>query len=315
MKQPNRNTGARTPDWRDQLKAYKNEMRENMTQQERQAEARERAEKQKRKQEFNKRRSFLYEFLAGYKQNSGIYINNFFRQRDYETYCKDKFHGFDFDISGINPCFFDNPAFSWEMVGYLRKLEERKIAYFPITVEYIKHLICFSECMDLLEPIEYDTVLYRGCSTIERNGVNGIVSTTTDFKIAEQFSRGTIITLHVPKGTKCINTKAIRPYEQQKKDKENELLLPPCEYKIINSEVRNRARTEPNNHTGKTTHLEIEVKPLDLLEEFLKIMKNAPEEYRQNVAKYQQGAYKEAIHYLQSYINSRQKHREDENEA
>ena len=54
MKQQNRNTGAKTPDWRDQLKAYKNEMRENMTPQEKQAEARERAEKQKRKQELKR---------------------------------------------------------------------------------------------------------------------------------------------------------------------------------------------------------------------------------------------------------------------
>ena len=44
-------------------------------------------------------------------------------------------------------------------------------------------------------------------------------------------------------------------------------------------------------------------------------MKNAPEEYRQNVAKYQQGAYEEARDYLESYINARQKHTEDENEA
>ena len=49
-----------------------------------------------------------------------------------------------------------------------------------------KTLDKFAEVLELSEPLEYDTVFYRGCSTIERNGVNGVVSVTSDFKIAEQ---------------------------------------------------------------------------------------------------------------------------------
>ena len=60
--------------------------------------------------------------------------------------------------------------------------------------------------------------------------VNGIVSTTSDYKIAEQFSRGTILKIHVPKGTKYIDVASIRPENSQYKRKrielEKEFLLP-----------------------------------------------------------------------------------------
>ncbi len=296
-------------DWKAQLANVKSDMVSNMSREEKIQYNKEEQDRKKRKND--RKRAYLnvqkdlYEFLAGYKHNSGIFINNFFRNRDYETYCQDKFHIFDFDVSGIFPVnLFDDISFSISIVRYLRKLEEMQIAYHPITPSFILHLNAVSEAFDFLDPLEEDTILYRGCTTIERNGVYGIVSTTTNKDIAEQFSRGTMLTIHAPKGTKCINVKKIRPKEQRKKDYENEILLPPCDYKILNVRESKKGR-EPNNHTGVTKHMEIEITQLDLLSEFLKRMQNPPEEYLP-ISMAQEDDYEKALFVLKSCLLKRE---------
>lgn len=302
-------------DWKTKLAQVSQQMKDNMTEKEKiEYQKEERKQKKKeaiRKQnryEINKRKGALYEFLAGYKQNSGIFINNFFRKRDYQTYCEDKFHSFDFDFHGnVLPNVFDDFSFSMHMVRYLKKLEESHLAYFPISKNYISRLINFNEVLELSDPLEEDTVFYRGCSTIVRNGVNGVVSVTSDRKIAEQFSRGTILTIHVPKGTRNININQIRPKEQCNKDFEQEFLLPPCEYEII-SDKQVKSGREPNNMSGKTRLLEISVKPLNLLDEFLKVMDNPPDEYLPILVA-QEGEYDESLSLLKNYMEQNQNHK------
>lgn len=248
----------------------------------------------------------LYFFLASYTQNSGIFINNFFRKRSFSLYEEDKFHDFDFDVCGIPSNVFDDPAFSMNMVVYFRKLEKLKVAYFPIDVEIIRELKVFSDALDYAPRIEVPTILYRGCSTIERNGVNGIVSTTTNYDIAKQFSRGTLLEIHVPEGTKCLDVKSIRPKSQRQQDKENEILLPPCDYTVVSEKVVKKQR-EPNNRHSTTTILEITVQPLNLLEEFFKVMENPIQEYRDKVMFVQKDDYEQALILLKDYIRNSQK--------
>ena len=190
------------------------------------------------------------------------------------------------------------------MVRYLGTLEENGIAFFPINVSTIKKLKVFSDALDYAPRIEFPTTLYRGCSTIDRNGVNGIVSTTTNIEVAKQFSRGTILIIHVPADTKCLDVKSIRPKEQQKKDKENEILLPPCKYEIISKKVVKKQH-EPNNMSGTTTILEINVEPLDLLTEFLKVMESPVQEYIDMVMYAQKDDYEEGMLLLKNYIKNR----------
>lgn len=208
-------------------------------------------------------------------------------------------------MSGIfPPNLFDNPVLTMNMVRYLGGLEERRLAYHPITPNFMRYIINLAEAFDYAPALEEETILYRGCTTLERNGVTGIVSTTTDPKIAEQFSRGTILTIHVPEGTRCINIKTIRPKEQRKKDYENEILLPPCSYEIISEKEVKKGR-EPNNHTGQTKKIEIKVKPLDLLEEFLNVMKNPPEEYEVVHLNQEPYSYEEALMMLEEKVKER----------
>lgn len=291
-------------DWKTQLSAIKADMIENMSEKEKDAYQREQQDKSIRRKKLNQLKPELYEFLSGYKHNSGIFINNFFRRRTFKLYEEDKFHGFEFDVSGIIPNIFDNPVFSLQMVRYLGTLEENGVAFFPINVSTIKKLKVFSDALDYAPRIEFPTTLYRGCSTIDRNGVNGIVSTTTNIEVAKQFSRGTILIIHVPAGTKCLDVKSIRPKEQQKKDKENEILLPPCKYEIISKKVVKKQH-EPNNMSNTTTILEINVEPLDLLTEFLKVMESPVQEYIDMVMYAQKDDYEEGMLLLKNYIKNR----------
>ena len=296
-----------TQDWKSTLAGIRADMIRNLPEEEKKAYQLEQQQAAINRKRLNELKPEIYSFLAGYKQNSGIFVNNFFRKRNFALYEEDKFHGFDFDVSGILPNVFDDFAFSMNMVGYLRKLEELEIAYFPIDVGFIRKLKVFSDALDYAPRIEAPTILYRGCSTIERNGVNGIVSTTTNYDIAKQFSRGTLLEIHVPEGTKCLDVKSIRPKEQRRKDKENEILLPPCDYTVFSEKVVKKQR-EPNNMLSTTTILEINGQPLNLLEEFLKVMESPIQEYRDKVMYAQRDNYEEALMLLKDYIRYSQKH-------
>lgn len=295
-----------TQDWKAKLDSIKSDMMENMPEQEKKAYQKEQQNIVINRQKLNALKPELYAFLAGYKHNSGIFVNNFFRKRNFKLYEEDKFHDFDFDISGIFPNIFDDPSFSTYMVHYLGQLEKNGIAYFPINVGFIRKLKVFSDALDYAPRIECSTTLYRGCTTIERNGVNGIVSTTTSYEIAKQFSRGTLLKIHVPEGTKCLNIKSIRQKDQRRKDKENEILLPPCNYEIISKKVVEK-HNEPNNIHNNTTILEINVKPLDLLTEFLRTMENPVQEYIDKVLYAQKDDYEEALLLLKDFIRHSEK--------
>lgn len=236
---------------------------------------------------------YLRAFLAGYKHNSGIFINNFFRERDYDTYCKDKFHDFSYDFGVFPSNDFGDFEHELGMVRLLRLLEEEKNAYLPIDIGFIDYLVALSQFFEHQDGLAEDTILYRGCSTIERNGVNGIVSTTKDRRIAEQFSRGTILIIHAPKGAKFLEPRILRKPSKMKEDTEDEYILPPCDYEVLNR-YKIEKRDEPNNRQNYTEIIEIKITPLDLLEEFYKVMENPPQEF---VKKYLDSNGEEAMQF------------------
>lgn len=72
-----------TQDWKAKLNSIKLDMVENMSEQEKREYQREQQNKAINRQKLNALKPELYAFLAGYKQNSGIFVNNFFRKRDF----------------------------------------------------------------------------------------------------------------------------------------------------------------------------------------------------------------------------------------
>lgn len=289
-------------DFRKQLGNIRKDIENNMTDEEKRKLKEEKNREYQNRQKFRKSIPGVYEFMAGYKHNSGIFINNFMRNRSFEMYEEDKFGIFDFDISGMLPNVFDNPILSMQMVEYLKTLDENKIAYHPIDVAYVIRLLMLSEALKYGKKTEEDLTLYRGCSTLERNGVNGIVSTTRNKDIALQFSRGSILTIHLPKGSSYIDIKNIRPKEQRKQDKEDEVILPPCDYEILESEVKAKNR-EPNNYHNETNHIILKVKERDFLKDFYERMENMPEEYKKIIYPIQKEEYEEAKIMVKRYID------------
>ena len=108
-----------TQDWKSTLSGIRADMIRNLPEEEKKAYQLEQQQVAINRKRLDKLKPELYSFLAGYKQNSGIFVNNFFRKRSFALYEEDKFHDFDFDVSGILPNVFDDIAFSMNMVEYL----------------------------------------------------------------------------------------------------------------------------------------------------------------------------------------------------
>ncbi len=251
--------------------------------------------------------SFVYDFMAGYKHNSGIYINNLLRGRNFQEYEEAIFHSFTMDFFGTGmPNDFGDFERSFVLVHRLRELSEQKVAYYPFDYELARQIIAIDSIFRELPKTDAPITLYRGCNSIEKNGLNGIVSTTTDIRIARQFSRGTVICAHLPAGFPFIDVNSLRQYHVKGKDKENEVIIPPCEYKITSKQVVEKRNEPNNNYSNNTLLIDVKVvKPLDLLEETLKILKNPPKEYHQNYVVQYPDMHEFAIHYIEEAIRRR----------
>lgn len=232
----------------------------------------------------------VYAFIAAFKHDSAILINNFLRKHTNEQYRKGQFSNFDFTTGGLDFNDWGDPILALEIIHYM---SENESSYWGIDVGYIEMLMHFAEYMSEQPPLTNPMVVYRGCNSLEDDGVSGLVSTSTDKKIAEQFDRGTLLKINLPKGMKIVDVERTRP-QKSKIDIEHEIILPPCEYKIKSDEEMNLRG--PNNHKGKTRVVEIDVQPKDLLREFALAMDNPVKDYLKDYGI--DSEYKKAYMYL-----------------
>lgn len=250
---------------------------------------------------------FVYAFMAGYKQNSGIYVNNLLRGRNFKEYVEAIFDAFTMDFFGTAmPNDFGDLERSFAVIHELDELSRQKIAYYQFDDFMAQQIIALDSLWRALPKTAEPVTVYRGCNSIEKNGLNGIVSTTTDIRIARQFSRGTVICAHLPAGFPFIDINSLRQYHIKGKDKENEVIIPPCAYRITSKKFVEK-RNEPNNiYSNKTLLIDATVTgPLDLLEETLKILKSPPEEYYQHYVATEPDMHAYAIHYIEEAIRRR----------
>ena len=84
------------------------------------------------------------------------------------------------------------------------------------------------------------------------------------------------------------------------------MIIPPCDYRITSKQIVEK-RNEPNNiYSNNTLLIDVKViKPLDLLEETLKVLKNPPEEYYQHYVATEPEMHEYAIHYIEEAIRRR----------
>ena len=220
-----------------------------------------------------KNKEDVYSFLAGFKQDSAFFINNFLRKHTPEQYKKGEFNSFDFVTGGIDD--WGNPKLTYQILAYMSRAKEY-IHYWPIQPGYMQRVMSFATYMSEQPPLNNPMIVYRGCNDLEIDGVNGLVSTSTDKKIAEQFNRGTLLKIHLPKGMKIVRVDKLNP-NKKSQDIEHEVILPPCDYTIKSEKEINLKG--PNNHSGKTKVVEIDVQPRDLLRELSLVMDNPIQDY------------------------------------
>lgn len=241
----------------------------------------------------------LFAFFVDLYFNGQTFINNFLRKTSFEQFMK-----YDRGCSVSNG--IDSPKES------IHKL---------IDIEYIKKLILFDKIMRLSAPLEKDTIFYRGCVSLDYDGVNGLVYMTNDYSLAKACNRGTILTIVVPAGTRVLDA-----HEAMREVFDNPVfLIPPCDYEVIEA-CEKPKDDEPNNPNEKIKHIKLRVKPLDLLEEFLNVMHNPPLEYEcvrryqneknnnelkafeiwgSNSGTFQSKKFEDAVAYLEEYLKSR----------
>ena len=174
-----------------QLESYKQQLIANMSSEELEELYPEKKVKTWQEIEIERRKRKLLTFFKGFLYDSDLKINNFFRKRSLDSVSPNELRSYRMSLisSGI---LIDQDVISWEVSYYL-----------------IDELINLSVCMGLSKPLETDTIFYRGCSDIDSNGVNGVVAVTSDMNIAKKYSKGTILTIVVPKGTRMLDIGSI----------------------------------------------------------------------------------------------------------
>lgn len=253
-------------------------------------------------------KQLVYRFLEGYKQNSGIFVNNFLAGRSFEEYMDTRFGptGLELNVSenlasldttSHAISFFGNAQTLMDVAKKLYEMEQGKIAYFPITLEYIKWLIAFAECVELMPPTQF---LKRESHNPQialmyapDGSINEVSSAYAYFTNPYRKTAKTVISFEQEESIHGLVLNNIRPKKSRKNILgESEIILPPFTYEKI------RNVWDRNEYV-------VSMKQLDLLRAFYEKMQNPPAEYMQVHAS-MKAEYDEAMAYLKTYLDSHQ---------
>lgn len=173
-------------------------------------------------------------------------------------------------LCGYNKDKIRNLLNMWQ--GELKKDNEGFVSsiksYKRIDVGFLDMFKYFSLYMSESTPLVQPLTVWRGCDTLEDKAVSGLFPTSTKREIAERFNYGTLLKINLPEGMKVIKTSEILD-----NDTEDEIILPPSDYKIKSSQ-------NVNLRGMKTRLIEIDVQPKDLLREFAIAFQNPSNDYK-----------------------------------
>ena len=218
--------------------------------------------------------------VPGIVCDAGIALNNFIRNATFGDYIKyDSDQGPD---STEEPSFFSgnlyNQILQIQALQEISGAKNKQIPYLPMTPDRMRQIICLSEAFDV-HRLENDSVFYRGCNSLEIDGMNALVSATTSKDVARQHCRGTLITFKCKRGTPFLVPNDIFDNFPELKHENEVLLLPGKETKNITKRRVKKLPAEKNNRSDFTTLLEIEYEPTSLLELLHEKMINIPQGY------------------------------------
>ena len=172
--------------------------------------------------------------------------------------------------------------------------------YYPISIPYIKSLIeadkffRLSKCWNK-KPI----TVYRATVSIQKLKMSGLNSCTSILSETKSFLRqaspNSLLKINLPSYFPYIRIYEFddcwRPYEA-------EVLLPPCEFKIVKTHIKELSSYTANQKA------EIKVRPLNLAKVFLERMKNPPADFPRTYLSDPRYQYAEAMAMLEKYIDA-----------
>lgn len=253
-------------------------------------------------------KQMVYRFLEGYKQNPGIFVNNFLAGKSFEEYMDTKLgttglelnesdNPSSIDIASKAISYFGNYQTLMDVAKKLYEREQAKVAYYPITFEYMRWLIAFAECMELMPPIEFIkreshnpqiALMY-----VPDGSVSEVSSAYSCFTNPYKKTAKSVISFEQEESIHGLVLNNIRPKKTRKNiPQESEIILPPFTYEKI-------------RNVWDSNESIVSMKQLDLLRVFYERMQNPPAEYMQAYGQ-DECEYNEAMAYLKAYLDNHQ---------
>ncbi len=231
-------------------------------------------------------------FIEGFRGGSATLINNFLHDTTSEL-TKQKY--IDVDIDDVMKHIGDP--------NYLNehsKIITESIIYSPLTPSFINQIIQIDEVFRASKLVNEPLTVFRGAPRIDKNALNGIVSTSTDIDIATDFYKGALVKIDLPKGFPYIKLFEIE--NDSIFENEKEVILPPCDFKITNTFTLPH-KDYPDKFPTYYKVYELTVTPKNLAECLLNRMKNPPKDYFDLLIEQNKKDFKMAMKLLKEYVN------------
>ena len=247
-----------------------------------------------------KKMQYVYNFLAGYKYNSSLYINNFMR----DTISSEEIIASQATLSKVpfKSNYYSNNYY--KMFECINEFDFLDLPYYPINKNYIEQLIALDMYFES-HKTEKDLVLYRGCSNIEKDGFNSITSTSFNYNVAEKYSNGTILTILLPKNSSYIDLDQLTNNFGNFANDECEVILPPCDYNPILS-LNLPQDIDFDELEDKNDYYVVEASPRDFVLDFYNKLNNLPREYQEELLVYKKNYLNQAKQMLEKYLDKKE---------
>ena len=245
--------------------------------------------------------------IWGFQGGSASIINNFLHDTTDET-TKQKYSNFDINQVLGEMLNFDIDQALDEMLNHDKskifkfktqsKVLTDPVLYFPITKDFIEDIIEIDEVFRASKLWNSPITLYRGAPPVNKNALNGVVSTSLDQTVAMEFYKGALIKINLPKGSPYIKLEGIG---DPVFDNEKEVILPPCDFEITKTFTLPHADF-PKEFPEYYKCYEVSVIPKNLSECVLDRMKHPPKDYFDYFTENDKLNFKEAQRVLDSYV-------------
>lgn len=174
--------------------------------------------------------------------------------------------------------------------------------YKLITPNYIKSLIKIDEVLRASTSWnEEPLTVYRGASRLNGDSLRSLVSTSLEPDVAVSFYNGVFLKINLPAGFPHI--KVFNVSEHATFNSEKEVILPPCDFEIVDSYPLQHQRRSDKSQVNLNCY-ELKLTPKNLAECLLERMNNPPEDYFDEFDERDREKFERAKIILKDYVEN-----------